>query len=231
MNVKCYPESLYPTPKIVTPPPLQRSRYSYAANTLLRTVSTNAQERMKWAILDSGASSHFLLSSAPVTDKKIATDPLRIKLPNGSTIQSSHTANIALPMLPPKAREAHIVPGLASHSLVSVVKLCNAGCKVMISDISCEIISKSKQKIQCKKCTQTGLWMIPLVQKQNRTHQQNLCIKTPSNNKPITSTSPAPRQRLQSSTINHCFHHQQQHSLRPSKTINLTHSKGWCPPY
>ena len=33
----------------------------------------------------------------------------------------------------------------------------------MMSDISCEIHSKGNPTIQCRKCTQTGLWMIPLV--------------------------------------------------------------------
>ena len=97
------------------------------------------------------------------TRQKVAIDPLHIKLPDGSTIKSSHTANIALPQLPPMARLAHVVPGLASHSLVSVVKLCNAGCRVVINDIACEIYYRGKPVIQCSKCIQTGLWMIPLV--------------------------------------------------------------------
>ena len=119
---------------------------------------------MDWAILDSGASSHFLLSSAPVHDKQVATAPLTIKLPNGATVKSSHTANIALPQLPPMARIAHIVPGLASHSLVSVVKLCNAGCQVKIDDISCEVHYRGRVVIKCSKCTKTGLWMLPLTE-------------------------------------------------------------------
>ena len=144
-------------------PSLQRSRYGYAASAILRTVSLTSQNRIMWAILDSGASSHFLLSAAPVHDKEIATNPLHIKLPDGTTIKSSHTANIALPQLPQMARLAHIVPGLASHSLVSVVKLCNAGCKVVMNDISCEVHYRGKPVIRCSKCIQTGLWMIPLV--------------------------------------------------------------------
>ena len=123
-----------------------------------------AQNISQWAILDSGASSHFLLSSAPVTDKEIATNPLQIKLPNGATIQSSHTANIALPQLPPMARIAHVVPGLSSHSLVSVVKLCNAGCEVKLTDISCEVHFRGRPVISCSKCTSTGLWMLPLTE-------------------------------------------------------------------
>ena len=122
-----------------------------------------SKNQHEWAILDSGASSTFLLSQAPVRNAQVATKPLHIKLPNGTTIQSSHIAELALPQLPQQARLAHIVPSLASHSLVSVVKLCNAGCKVMINDISCEIHYRGKPVIKCSKCTNTGLWMMPLL--------------------------------------------------------------------
>ena len=54
------------------------------------------------------------------------------------------------------------MPGLASHSLVSVVKLCNAGCQVDVRDISCEIRYKGKTIVQCSKDVSTGLWMMPL---------------------------------------------------------------------
>ena len=60
-------------------------------------------------------------------------------------MRSSHIAELDLSLLPCGGREAHIVSGLASHSLVSVVKLCNAGCQVDVRDsISCEIRYKEK---------------------------------------------------------------------------------------
>ena len=37
------------------------------------------------------------------------------------------------------ARIAHIIPGLSSHSLMSVVKLCDAGCKDEMEEFLCEI--------------------------------------------------------------------------------------------
>ncbi len=163
-----------PTHKLDQSPFLRHGRYGVAASALLRKVTMTAQNISQWAILDSGASSHFLLSSAPVTDKEIATNPLQIKLPNGATIQSSHTANIALPQLPPMARIAHVVPGLSSHSLVSVVKLCNAGCEVKLTDISCEVHFRGRPVISCSKCTSTGLWMLPLTEE---------AAHSPTNNK------------------------------------------------
>ena len=152
------------------------SRFGYAANTMLREVALTSENLRNWAILDSGASSHFLLSTAPVLNKMVADRPLTVKLPNGDTVRSSHIAELDLPLLPRGGREAHIVPGLASHSLVSVVKLCNAGCQVEIKDLSCEIRYRGKLIVQCSKDVNTGLWMMPLttrVDKPTYATQQN----------------------------------------------------------
>ena len=127
-NVISYNNSLYPTHNSnqnPTPAPfLHHNRFGLAASALLKKVTVSEKNHLAWAILDSGASSHFIMSQAPVCDKAIATSPMRIRLPNGETIQSSHVAILDLPQLPAPARIAHIVPGLASHSLISVVKLC-----------------------------------------------------------------------------------------------------------
>jgi len=161
-----------------TSPFLSKQRYGVvAASALLRKIDMTEKNKLSWAILDSGASSHFLISNTPVQNKEIATTPLHITLPIDATVKSSHTADIAPPQLPPMAGIAHIVPGLASHSLISVVKLCNAGCKVNITDITCEVHYRGKAVIQCSKCTKTGLWMIPLT---NDTSQDTLNANIPT---------------------------------------------------
>jgi hypothetical protein len=51
-------------------------------------------------------------------------------MPNGTTIQSSHTCNLLLTDLPQQAWQAHILPGLVHNSLISVGKLCDNECSV-----------------------------------------------------------------------------------------------------
>ena len=51
---------------------------------------------------------------------------------------------------------------MSGFSMISVVKLCNAGCQVKMTDISCQVILRGKIVVTCSKCTQTGLWMMPL---------------------------------------------------------------------
>jgi hypothetical protein len=67
-----------------------------------------------------------------------------------------------LPSLPSQACTAHIIPGLAAHSLLLVVTMCNAGCSVTFTKIGCTIIYHGHTIMCGHKCTWTGLWMIPL---------------------------------------------------------------------
>jgi len=115
-----------------------------------------------WAILDSGTTSHFLTSMAPATNITPTTKPIVARLPNGERVTSTHTCTLDIPALPVAARLAHIIPNLASHSLISVVTLCNAGCNITFGKIGCTISYRGRTVLCANKCTRTGLWMIPL---------------------------------------------------------------------
>jgi hypothetical protein len=123
---------------------------------------TDAATIKQWAILDSAATSHFLTTNLPATNIIPATVPLIACLPNGDKVQSTHTCTLDLPTLPVGARAAHIIPGLASHSLLSIVTMCNAGCTVTFTKINCTIAYRGRTIICGHKCTRIGLWMVPL---------------------------------------------------------------------
>jgi hypothetical protein len=91
---------------------------------------TDAATIKQLAILDSGARSNFLTTNAPATNIISATVPLVARLPNSNKVQSTHTCTLDLPTLPIGAGAAHIIPGLAYHSLLSIVTMCNDGCMV-----------------------------------------------------------------------------------------------------
>jgi hypothetical protein len=50
-----------------------------------------------------------------------------VRLPNGATMESSHTSDLDIPELNAAASKAHVFPGMAHHSLLSVGQLCNEG--------------------------------------------------------------------------------------------------------
>lgn len=116
--------------------------------------------------MDSGASNHYLTTSALILQKMKTNAPISITLPDGTSVRSTHTCLLDLPMLPLQARQAHIIPDLASHSLISVPTLCNAGCQVHFSDNACKITHDNKTIMCATKCADTNMWMIPLTMQQ-----------------------------------------------------------------
>ncbi len=84
--------------------------------------------------------------------------PIITHLPNGEHVCYMHTCMLHIPLLPSDACAAHIIPSLALHLLHSVVTICNVG----FTKIGCTIMYCGQIIVCSHKCTQTGLWMIPL---------------------------------------------------------------------
>jgi hypothetical protein len=70
------------------------------------------------AIVDSGCTGHFLLVNVPCLNKVKSETPLTVHLPNGATVESSHTADLDIPELNAAESKAHVFPGMTHHSLL-----------------------------------------------------------------------------------------------------------------
>jgi hypothetical protein len=92
------------------------------------------------AIVDSGCTGNYLKVTAPVTNKKLALTPIHVTFPDGTSIQSTHTCELLLPQLPIAATKAHIIPGLATSSLLLVGQLVDANCSVNSDRTSVEVL-------------------------------------------------------------------------------------------
>jgi hypothetical protein len=115
------------------------------------------------AIVDSGCTGHFLLVNTPCLNKIKSQNPLTVRLPNGATMESSHTAALNIPELNKAASIAHISPGMANHSLLSVGQLCNEGYTVTFRNASFTICnSQELQILKGARDLDTGLWRINL---------------------------------------------------------------------
>ncbi len=53
-----------------------------------------------WAILDSGATSHFLMTAAPMTDMRPTSKPIIARLPNMASAYTPHTRALLISLLP-----------------------------------------------------------------------------------------------------------------------------------
>jgi hypothetical protein len=88
--------------------------------------------------------------------------PLEVTLPDGTQIKSSHKCELDLPQVPEAAREGYILPGMKNHALLSVTKLCKAGCKVHFAKNECIISYNGKEILKGEKNTINGLWYVPI---------------------------------------------------------------------
>jgi hypothetical protein len=115
------------------------------------------------AIVNYGCTGHFLLVNAPCLNKVKSQTPLTVRLPNGATMESSHTAALDIPELNAAASIAHFFPGMANHSLLSVGQLCNKRYTVTFKNASVTICDPQEfQILSGARDLDTGLWRINL---------------------------------------------------------------------
>jgi hypothetical protein len=99
------------------------------------------------AIVDSGCTGHFLLVNVPCLTKVKSQTPLTVRLPNGATMESFHTADLYIPELNAAASKAHVFSSMANHSLLSVGQLCNEGYIVTFKNTSVTVCNAQEFQI------------------------------------------------------------------------------------
>jgi hypothetical protein len=83
-------------------------------------------------------------------------------------MESSHTAELDNPELNATASKAHVFPGMANNSLLSVGKLCEEGYIVTFKHASVTVCNSQKSQIlNGPRDLDTGLWRINLKQDNN----------------------------------------------------------------
>jgi hypothetical protein len=83
-------------------------------------------------------------------------------------MESSHTAELNIPELNAAASKAHIFPGMANHSLLSVVQLCDEVYIVTFKQAAVTICDpENSQILSGPRDLNTGLWSINLKQTNN----------------------------------------------------------------
>jgi hypothetical protein len=88
---------------------------------------------------------------------------LTVRLPDGDTMESSHTAELDIPELNATASKAHVSPEMANHSLLSVGKFCDKGYIVTFKQAAVTICDPEKSQILSgPRDLNTGLWRINL---------------------------------------------------------------------
>jgi hypothetical protein len=113
------------------------------------------------AIAD-GCTANFCTTGMPVHNKRLATEPIAIRNPNSKVMCSTCTTGLHLPGLPLAARQVHIVPSLASQSLLSIGQFCDAGCKVVFDSHTVTISHNSEVLLTGQRTALTRLWHLDI---------------------------------------------------------------------
>jgi hypothetical protein len=116
-------------------------------------------------VIDSGATSHFVQESDKLP--YLGKSNKNVYLPDGNTIQATHTVSLPFDTLNAAAREAHVLPELRGNSLLSVPILATHGYTTVFHAGSegVEVYQKDAVKISATTLPvlqgwreQSGLW-------------------------------------------------------------------------
>ena len=150
--------------------------------------SSTAKPAATTLIADTGATGHFLSTdfimidhtSQGVINIQPTDTPINVELPDASTIASTHTGNLDINCLPTNtATEAHLFPALGPTSLLSIGKLCDAGCEALFRAHECVIMFMGDVILRGSRGINTNrLWGINI--NKGSTHRANAAITTPS---------------------------------------------------
>ena len=79
-----------------------------------------------------------------------------------------------LPKLPPQAQTGFVIPGL-NKTLISVTKLCAAGCNILFNKDKCIVTHKGKVVLEGIHHHRNGLWYVPSLS--DKPHTANYIIQ------------------------------------------------------
>ena len=110
---------------------------------------------------DSGASAHFIRKSDKdiLTNLKTGHGP-SVMLPDMTTINATQQGSLHIPMLSPRAKQAHVLPKLKSASLLSLGQLCDDDCEITLTKHDISVKKNEKTILHGQRNQTDGLWDI-----------------------------------------------------------------------
>ena len=115
-------------------------------------------------ISDSGTTGHYipLTSENEIMNVKPSSNPLIVRCANKSTMNSSKTGELDLP-LPPGALDCHLFKDLA-EPLMSISKFCDNGLKAVFDAKKIDLIDINGNVVLTGNRDHRGMYMLPIKQ-------------------------------------------------------------------
>ena len=130
-------------------------------------------------IADSGSTGNYVSTTFPVLNITPTNKPIRITIPDGTTLLSTHEGLLDFPLLSPAARLVHIFPDLHHCSLLSIGQLCDSGYEVRFDAATMRVYdSHNTTLLSGTRSHDTGLWHVPMPTPVTRPTAPPLCNHT-----------------------------------------------------
>ena len=101
--------------------------------------------------------------NAPKTNVRPTDNPIIVGTAGGQRLSNTHDCDIIVPTtLEATARRAHILPGLATESLIGISPLVDAGCTVLFDDEAVHVIKNNTTIWKGWRDPINRLWRLPL---------------------------------------------------------------------
>ena len=113
------------------------------------------------AISHSGCTSHFLGANTPCTNKLATKNGIIAGLPDGASMQETHTPLLPFTQLSLAARRANIFSALQNRALISIGQLCDDGLSATFRNDHLALV-KQDIPITGERNTRNGLYYIDL---------------------------------------------------------------------
>ena len=97
-------------------------------------------------------------------------EKVTLTLPDGGVVHAIHICELEMTNLTIQAHIVYIVPKMKINSLISVRKLCAAGCLVQFIDAECTVYFHNKFVLQGNKNFAKNLCMIPTTKTNTEIH-------------------------------------------------------------
>ena len=116
-----------------------------------------------YGIADTGATQNFIKVNTPCSNKVKTTPGPRFILLDGSLMHGTHKAELNLsPLLPTRAKKAHISPHLQSGAIISIEKLCDDGCTETSTVTTMAVNKQGEVVLEGNRYGVSGMWKVQL---------------------------------------------------------------------
>ena len=112
-------------------------------------------------------------------NKKIVTNPIPVHIADGHINKSSRKCNVDVLQWPAPATEGHIVPGIQTHSLLSVSKMCESDCEVHFKKNRCNVTKDDTVILSGPRDPTTTLWKLPISPKAGNCEAMSIRTSAP----------------------------------------------------